>query len=239
MAEKNLFTGVNSIKFNQRFKDDNDCLVYLSHIKWEGRYKCKKCKNDKFSVGKKPLNRRCTKCNYDESPTVGTSFERLKFPVLIAFHIAFKISTKKKGMSTLELSKEFDLRQKTCWAFKLKIQQAMASSLKYPLNGTVHVDEFMIGGPEDGKRGRSKGNKKLIVLAVEILEEGVGRAYAEIIEHASSKELGAFLRKYVSKETTIITDEWRGYSPLRKEFVNLKQVPSNSGKTLKTYISTL
>ena len=233
MADKNLFTGVNLIKFNQRFKDDNDCLIYLSNIKWEAGYKCKRCENDKFSAGKKPLNRRCTKCNYDESPTVGTLFEKLKFPILIAFHIVFKISTKKKGMSSLELSKEFELRQKTCWAFKLKIQQAMASSLKYPLNGTVHVDEFMVGGPEDGKRGRSKGDKKLIVLAVEILKDGVGRAYAEIIEHASSKELGAFLRKHVSKDATIITDEWRGYSPLRKEFVNLKQMPSNGGQNFK------
>ncbi len=160
MADENIFRGVNSIKFNQRFKDDNDCLIYLSNIKWGDGYKCKRCENDKFSAGKKPNNRRCTKCNYDESPTVGTVFEKLKFSVLIAFHIVFKISTKKKGMSSLELSNEFELRQKTCWSFKLKIQQAMASSMNYPLNGTVHVDEFMIGGPEEGKKGRSKGDKK-------------------------------------------------------------------------------
>lgn len=233
MAEESIFRGVNSIKFNQRFKDDNDCLIYLSNIKWGDGYKCKRCKNDKFSTGKKPNNRRCTKCNYDESPTVGTVFEKLKFSILIAFHIVFKISTKKKGMSSLELSKEFELRQKTCWSFKLKIQQAMASSMNYPLNGTVHVDEFMIGGPEEGKKGRSKGDKKLIVLAVEILENGIGRAYAEIIEHASSKELGDFLRKHVTTDATIITDGWRGYSPLKNEFVNLKQVPSNSGKNFK------
>jgi len=205
----------------------------LSDLKWQDGYKCKRCGNDKFSMGRKPQNRRCTKCNYDESPTVGTLFEKLKFSVLIAFHIVFKISTKKKGMSSLELSNEFELRQKTCWSFKLKIQQAMSSSLNYPLNGTVHVDEFVIGGPETGKKGRSKGDKKLIVLAIEILGDGVGRAYAEMIEHASSKELGAFLRKHVSKEATIITDEWRGYSPLRKEFINLKQVPSKSGQNFK------
>ena len=40
-------------------------------------------------------------------------FDKLKFPLLIAFHIAFKISTKKKGMSSLELSEEYELRQKT------------------------------------------------------------------------------------------------------------------------------
>ena len=59
------------------------------------------------------------------------------------------------------------------------------------------------------KKGRSKGDKKLIVLAVEILKDGVGRAYAEIIEHASSKKLGAFLRKHASKDAMIITDGWR------------------------------
>lgn len=233
MSDENIFRGVNSIKFNQRFKDDNDCLNYLSDLKWADGYKCKRCGNDKFCIGKKSQNRRCTKCRYDESPTTGTSFEKLKFSILIAFHIVFKISTKKKGMSSLELSNEFELRQKTCWSFKLKIQQSMSSSLNYPLTGTVHVDEFMVGGPEEGKRGRSKGDKKLIVLAVEILEDGVGRAYAEIIEHASAIELGAFLRKYISKEAIVISDEWQGYAPLKKEFLNLKQVPSKNGKNFK------
>jgi hypothetical protein len=46
----------------------------------------------------------------------------------------------------------------------------MKSSLNSPLIGTIHVDEFLAGGPEEGKKGRSKGLKKLIVLAVEILE---------------------------------------------------------------------
>lgn len=41
----------------------------------------------------------------------------------------------------------------------------MKSSLKSPLTGLVHADEFVIGGPEEGKKGRSKGAKKLIVLA--------------------------------------------------------------------------
>jgi len=56
----------------------------------------------------------------------------------------------------------------------------MKSSLKSLLTGVVHADEFVIGGPEEGKKGRSKGSKKLIVLAIEILENGVGRAYAEV-----------------------------------------------------------
>ena len=145
-------------------------------------------------------------------------FDKVKFSLLKSFHIAFKISTKKKGMSSLELSHEFELRQKTCWEFKWKVQQAMVSSLQYPLNGTIHVDEFMIGGPEEQKRGRSKGAKKLIVVALEVLASGVGRAYAEVIENASSKELGKFMKKYVSTDSKIISDEWRGYTPLKSDF---------------------
>ena len=233
MTERNIFRGVNSIKFNQRFKDDNDCLEYLAEVKWQNGYKCKRCENDKFGNGKHIHNRRCTKCRYDESPTVGTMFEKLKFSILIAFHIVFKISTKKKGMSSLELSNEFELRQMTCWSFKQKLQQVMKSSLKSPLTGLVHVDEFVIGGPEEGKKGRSKGLKKLVVLAVEILEDGVGRAYAEVIEHSSAIELGRFLKKYVSKDAEVISDKWKGYLPLKKEFKNLKQVASEDGKNFK------
>ena len=53
-----------------------------------------------------------------------------------------------------------DISQKTAWLFHLKIQQAMASSVKYQLTGEVHVDEFVTGGPENTLRGRSYGAKK-------------------------------------------------------------------------------
>ena len=109
----------------------------------------------------------------------------------------------------------------------------MQSSLQYPLTGIVHVDEFWVGESEEQKRGRSKGKKKLIALALEIVDNGVGRAYAEAIENASGKELGRFLKKYVSKDAKIITDEWRGYIPLKKYFTKLEQVKSAEGKTFK------
>jgi ISXO2-like transposase domain/Transposase zinc-ribbon domain len=230
MEKRITFEGVNSIKFNQIFKTDDDCIKYISEIKWEQGFICKKCKGLKYIKGKKPQNRRCLKCKYDESPTAGTMFDKVKFSMLIAFHIVFKVVTKKKGMSTLEISREFELRQKTCWEFKWKIQQAMESSLNHPLRGTIHVDEFFVGGPEEQKRGRSKGKKKLVVVALEIVEDGVGRAYAQVIEHASSTELGAFLTKHVSPDAKIISDIWAGYTPLKKVFINLEQIRSDKGK---------
>ena len=81
-------------------------------------------------------------------------FEKLKFPILIAFHIIFKVSTKKKGLSSIGLRNEFELRQKTCLTFIQKVQQVMKSSLKSLFYWIVHIVEFVIGGQEEGKKGR-------------------------------------------------------------------------------------
>jgi hypothetical protein len=222
--------GVNSISFHQRFKSEVDCLEYLSLLKWDQGYSCKRCGNLTYCSGKRPFNRRCTKCRYDESPTAGTMFDKVKFSLLIAFHIVFKVSTKKKGMSSMELSKEFELRQPTCWAFKWKIQQAMQSSKQNNLTGEVLVDEFFIGGPEEQKRGRSKGKKRLVVVALEKVKDGsVGRAYAQVIEHASANEFKPFFNDYISKDANVVTDEWTGYGPLKKQYTKLQQIPSNDG----------
>jgi hypothetical protein len=232
MRRKNQFKGVNSIKFHSAFSSDEACFAYLTDLKWNDGYSCRKCGHDKFYKGFKPYSRRCMKCKYDESPTANTMFDKCKFSIQVAFHIAFKISTKKKGMSSMELSEEFELRQKTCWEFKWKIQQAMQSSCNYPLNGTIHVDEFYIGGEEEGKPGRSKGKKKLVVVALEIVEGGVGRAYAKVIQDASGNSFSSFFNAHIAKDARIITDGWNGYKPLKKEFSGLEQVKSDKGAGL-------
>lgn len=221
---------MNSLRFYQHFVSEEACYEYLSGIKWEGgQYVCKKCGNTHYCKGRLPYSRRCTRCKYDESPTAGTMFDKCKFSILLAFHIAFKISTKKKGMSSEELSEEYELRQKTCWEFKWKIQQAMQSSGNYPLTGKVHVDEFFVGGAEEGVFGRGSKNKRLVVVALEIVHEGFGRAYAEVIDDASAKSLRPFFERRISKDAEIITDEWNGYKPLKKDYPKLTQVPSDKG----------
>lgn len=225
------FKGVNAIHFHKRFTNDEACYDYLARAKWsDDTYFCKKCGYEKYCKGKKPYSRRCLRCKYDESPTAGTAFDKVKFSLHIAFHILFKVCVRKKGLSTMELSKEFGLRQKTCWAFKWKIQQAMKSSGRYPLTGEVHVDECMIGGPGEQKRGRSHGEKKLILVALEIIKDGVGRAYSEVIPDFSSKSFRPFFDNYISKDAVVKTDEWTGYKPLKKDYPNLIQIPSESGK---------
>lgn len=54
-----------------------------------------------------------------------------------------------KGITSTELSRKLDLRQKTCWAFKRKVMKAMKSSGNYPITGDAEVDETVFGGQEE------------------------------------------------------------------------------------------
>ena len=87
-ATRDIFRGVSSIRFYNRFKTDEDCYQYLAAIKWlDDRYVCKRCGTTNYCKGKKPYSRRCTRCKHDESVTAGTMFDKLKFPLLSAFQV--------------------------------------------------------------------------------------------------------------------------------------------------------
>ena len=201
-------------------------MDYLAGSKWCNGFECPKCRHTKFCKGHKEHVRQCTQCNYLVSPTSGTLFHKVKFPLLKAFYIVYFIGTSSKGISSTELSRKLGLRQKTCWLFKLKVMQAMKSSGNHKIEGNVEVDETVVGGQEEGVVGRKNDKKKLVVFAVERKGKGISRLYGKVIPNSSAKELGSFMKTYITLESTIKTDGWTGYGPLKREFVNLEQVPS-------------
>jgi transposase-like protein len=115
-----------------------------------------------------------------------------------------------------------------------KVQQAMKSSEDYPLEKEVHVDEFEIGTPEKGKPGRSASDKKMrVVLAVEYRDGKAGRAYAKIIKNYSTKSLRPIFDIHIKQDAFIVTDGWKGYAPIRKNFPNMTYRLSNNGGNFK------
>jgi hypothetical protein len=140
---------------------------------------------------------------------------------------------KKKGMSSAELSRELDLRQKTCWLFKRKVQEAMKSSEQQPLTGRVDVDEFVIGQAEEGQPGRSDGDKRKVIIAVEQVKDGIGRAYARVIQDFSASSFRPFFDKHIDTKAKVRTDMWRGYLPLIDTYPLLEQELSDNGSNFE------
>lgn len=227
-----MFKGLNILEFTEKFSTDDKCRAYLSDQKWENGYRCGNCNHTHYHNGKQAGTRICSKCKYSESATARTLFHKLKFPLRKAFHIIYTMSCNKKGISSYELSRQLSLRQKTCWFFQRKVQEAMRSSGNNLLEGNIEVDEFFVGGPETGKTGRDNEKKRQVVMAIQVDAFGIHRCYAKVIPNAKGDELGAFLQEKIAPEAIIKTDKWAGYAPCKTDFPNLKQENSEKGKGL-------
>lgn len=220
------FKSLSIFEFQEKFPDDSCCYRYLDGLKWGGGFKCLKCGYTKSCNASRPFERQCNRCHNTVSVTSGTLFQGLKFPILKAFYIVYYVSTSKKGIASTELSRKLELRQKTAWFFKQKVMKAMESSGSFPMEGKVEVDETVVGQQEEGVVGRKNKDKKLVVFAIEKKGRGVSRMYGKVIEKASAKELGSFMKQHIAKEACIKTDEWTGYKPLMGDFANMTRIKS-------------
>jgi len=225
------------LEFQQRFDTEEKCVVFLANEKQAQGYQCRRCSNDTYYKGKTRYWRKCTSCDYDESPTAHTLFHKCKIPLVKAFWMVYWVSSLKKGMSSCEITRQLGVAQKTAWFWKRKIQESMKSTGTHLLDGPVQVDETFVGGPEKGKQGRAHGKKKIIAIAVEIGISRKGnrclkRAYAGVIENSSSAKLKEFLVKTVSPKAMVMTDGWHAYREATGDRIHLVQ-KSEGGKNFK------
>jgi transposase-like protein len=228
-----LFQGQNLLEFTEHFKTDQDCKEYLSKIKWVDGFQCVKCSHAASQI-RKDYSRTCNRCSHTETSPSNTLFHKVKFGLRKAFFIVFEMSTTTKSLSARQMGVRFGVTEKTARLFMHKVREAMKSSGNYPIEGIVHVDEFVIGGKEKGKVGRSyDSKKKKIVCSVELTDKGkVKRMYALKIDNYSSKELNTIFEQHISEKAKVTTDGWKGYRPLSEKY-NITQQISEGGVNFK------
>lgn len=228
-----IFKGQNLLEFSDRFKTDEDCKKYLADIKWQDGFECLKCGHLK-SQTRKDFSRTCNICSHQESATANTLFHKVKFGVRKAFFITFEMSTSTKSLSASYMGVRYGVTEKTARLWMHKVREAMESSGNNPMLGNVHVDEFVLGGREKEKVGRSyNAKKKKAVTAVELTQDGkVKRMYARRIDDFSARSLQYIFVDHISRDAKVTTDKWRGYRPIAKAY-DITQIESNSGMNFK------
>ena len=229
-----LFTGINAIEFGRRFQSQEDCYRYLYSIKWKDGYRCKFCGCTDDIKGKTSFHRRCKSCKTDESVTANTLFHGLRMSILKAFHLLFRTMTKKMGMSSVELSTEVGVQQKTAWKFKLKVKNAMVQEKQRMLQGVVQVDETLVGAYSKGNVGRSLAEKSAVLIAVEDIGEGkTGNIRMEIIESFKAEIFDVAIDNMVENGSSIKTDNHKSYNKLKKKGKNIQTSNSDKGNLLQ------
>jgi hypothetical protein len=145
-----LYAGQNLLDFTVWFKTDENCKEYLANFKWENGFECVKCHHIASQI-RKDFSRTCNKCSHTETESSNILFNKVKFDLRKAFFLCFEMATTTKSLSASYMGVRFGVIEKTARLFMHKIREPMKSSGNHLMDGTIHIDEFAVGGKEKVK----------------------------------------------------------------------------------------
>lgn len=108
---------------SKHLNDQQKCITYLEKKRWNNKPQCPHCNSVKCS----PKGNRytCIGCKNSFSVTVGTVFENTKLPLYKWFMAISIILSAKKGVSSLQLSRDIKVNKNTAWLMQTKIRTAI------------------------------------------------------------------------------------------------------------------
>lgn len=223
-------------EFQSRFATEDCCLRYLVECRWPDGYRCPRCAHAKaYELNTRGLFQ-CRSCRHQGSATSGTVLHRTHVPLPLWFAAAYLVTTHTPGFSAVQLQRQLGLsRYETAWTMLQKLRRAMLRPERDRLTGIVEVDEAYVGGIEPGRRGgrQRDSNKSIVVGAVEVRGRGSGRIRLGVVADLSAAALVPFVAASVEPGSTVMTDGWQGYAPLRKTYDYQPSVvgdPKNAAK---------
>ena len=220
---------MNIIHVFNKFPNQESCITYLEKVRWGDTPTCPYCKS-KQTV---PLGNRhrCYNCITSFSVTVGTIFHKTKIPLQKWFLAISLILNAKKSLSALQLSRDIEVNRNTAWRVSMQIRKAMREREQGSmLMGIVEMDETYVGGKprkgnnrsDDKPNPRGRGTKKTPVIGA-VERGGDVKAEATHKDKLKGKNLRSFVRRHVqTEESTLITDEYKGYIGMSKLVDHMK-----------------
>lgn len=195
------------------FPDEQTCIEYLEERRWNGNVvspydatsKVYKCKGNNY---------KCRNTGLYFNVKTGTLFHRSPIPLVKWYMAIWIITTHRKGISSVQLSKEIGVTQKTAWRMGMLIRECFGvDNSDTKLEGVIEIDESFIGGKNKNRHKDKKVKKcqgrsfKDKVPVFGMLQRG-GNVVAKVVGNTKAKTLRKEILKTVKVGSTIYSDEW-------------------------------
>jgi transposase-like protein len=205
----------------KKFPDEQACIVYLENLLWAGNpispfdpeSKVYKCKGNKY---------KCKNTGKYFNIKSNTFMESSNIPIQKWLFALWIVTSHKKGISSAQLARDIDVTQKTAWFLLMRIRKCFGIENYNEIGGEgqiVEADESFYGGKNknrhaDKKVKNSQGRSWKDKTAITGMVERGGKLTAIVTLNTASEVMQPVLKKYVSKGSILISDDWKGYNGL-------------------------
>lgn len=213
---------LSAYEFMEKFASKRKAVRFFEKSRWPEGITCLHCKSKRiYEVKNRIGSYQCKDCRDTFTVQTGTVFEKSKIALRKWLYAIYLLQTARKGVSSLQLSKQIGVTQKTAWFMLHRLREACKEKGGM-LSGIITGDETYFGGESKNKHSHKRTGIKR--KTDKIMVQGLradNKFKFHIVNNPTKKNLQGNIAKSVKKDSVIMTDEYYSYRGLEKHFKHL------------------